>query len=203
MRGQRVEGRFSIDSERESIISGTNSELVFTVGQYVQWWFYDEKRTDIDPVYDVGAASGGRWFNGPHKIPVIKATLYQGVSIQNERGLYNADVLRITLNMDIAEDNLQVSGSVFPAIQNLATLPDNPDHFLRDRIVFRNEVFTIDQVLQKGIIKGKYTILTIDCIQVMPEELDNDPQFQAFSTYSSFETEVNPYDDAYNNQDRP
>mgnify|MGYP003339874067 CR=1 FL=1 len=64
MRGQRVEGRFSIDSERESIISGTNSELVFTVGQYVQWWFYDEKKTVIDPVYDVGAASGGRWFNG-------------------------------------------------------------------------------------------------------------------------------------------
>lgn len=187
MRGQRVEGRFSIDSERESIISGTNSELVFTVGQYIEWWFYDEKKTQLDDVYDVGSASGGRWYDGPHKIPVIHAALFQGVTIQNERGFYNADVLRVTLNMDILEENNQVSGSVFPAIVGLAKLPDNPDHFLRDRVVFRNEVFTIDQVMQKGIIKGKYTIITIDCIQVMPEEMDNDPQFQTFSSY-------NPYD---------
>ena len=203
MRGQRVEGRFSIDSERESIISGTNSELVFTVGQYIDWWFYDENRTNLDDLYDVGAARGGRWYDGPHQIPVIKAVLFQGVTLQNERGFYNADVLRVTLNMDILEENLQVSGSVFPSIVTLQDLPDNPDHYLRDRVVFRNEVFTLDQVLQKGIIKGKYTIITIDCIQVMPEELDNDPQFQDKSTYTPYDTVVDPLDPAYTNQERP
>lgn len=185
MRGQRVEGRFSIDSERESIIAGTNSELVYTVGQYIEWWFYDPERTVIDPVYDVGSASGGRYFDGPHRIPVIHAALFQGVTMQNDRGFYNTDVLRITLNMDILESNTQVSGSVFPSIDHLDKLMDNPDHFLRDRVVFRNEVFTPDQITQRGILKGKYTICSVDCVQVNPEEMDNDPQFLGYSRYNA------------------
>jgi hypothetical protein len=186
MRGERIQGRFTIDSERASIISGTTKELVYTVGQSIDWYYYDPALSSIDPTYDVGANTGGRIFDGPHTVPVVQAALFQGVSMQGDRGLYNTDILRVTVNMDVIEQNTPISGSSLPKASKIQNLTNNPDEFLRDRIVFRNEVFTPDQIQPKGIIKGKYTLVTIDCVQVNAEELVNDPQFTTFAGYSAF-----------------
>ena len=58
MRGENKQGRFSIPFERSSFISGTTTELVYTVGTTIQWWEYDETSTVIDPIYDVGSSNG-------------------------------------------------------------------------------------------------------------------------------------------------
>ena len=186
MRGNRVEGRFSVDSERESFISGTTNELVRTVGQYIDWYFYDAALTTVDSIYDVGDQAGGRVFDGPHRIPVVKAQLLQGISMQNNRGLYNTDVLRITINMDVIQQATPISGSSYPAVPGLANLPVNPDHYLRDRIVYRDEVFLPDRVSPLGLVKDRYSLVSIDCLQVNPEELVNDPQFNNLENYEPF-----------------
>ena len=71
-------------------------------------------------------------------------------------------------------------------IPELRYLPTNPDSYLRDRIIFRNQVFTPKQIFAKGIITDDYTLFSIDCNQVNAEEMINDPQFQQYANYSAF-----------------
>ena len=190
MRGQRRQGRFTINSERKSIISGTTTEIVQTVGNEIEWWVYDKLHTQVDEIYDVGSSGqyGGRRWIGPILVPTINAALYQGVTMQNDRGFYNTDVLRITINMDVIERGEDLVGSNSSNRPWLCDLPTNVDKYLNDRIVFRGEVFTPTRIYPKGILTDKYTIFTLDCNQVNSEELVNDPQFQVYANYSAMGT---------------
>jgi hypothetical protein len=191
VRGEQREGRFSIQHERGSIISGTTKEVVRTVGYEIDWWLYDQDLTQVDALYDVGSSvGGGRRYHGPHTIPVVNAALFQGVTVQSERGFYNTDVLRITINMDII-DGSSLSGGESRVIPELQYLPTNPDAYLRDRVVFRKQVFAVKQIFPKGIITDDYTLFTIDCNQVNAEELINDPQFQEYANYTPFVSRTN------------
>lgn len=189
MRGDNREGRFNIVYERGSNVSGTTVELVQTVGQKVDWWIFDPVNTAVDPIYDVGSSvvGGGRKWLTPFTISVVNAHLEQGVTVQGDRGFYNTDRLTITINIDIVENHLNFYGANAANIRELSTVETNPDLYLRDRIVFRNEVFSPVGVLPQGIIKDKYTLLQITCEQVNPEELVNDSQFQHFANYSAFD----------------
>ena len=186
MRGERVEGsRFTINHERGSIIRGTTKEMVRTVGYELEWWLYDPVATVVDPIYDVGSNAGGRRWKGPYHIPVINATLSQGMTVPSDRGFYNTDVLTVTVNMDISEgSHLSTSDAI--TIPELRSLPTNPDAFLRDRVVFKNEVFTPRQILPKGIITNDYTLFGVVLYQVNAEELVNDPQFAEYASYTPF-----------------
>lgn len=185
MRGDIREGRFSIKHERASFISGTTKEVVRTVGNVIEWWFYDHVNTIVDDIYDVGSSDvlGGRRWNGPIKVTAVSATISQGSTGQNDRGFYNTDILRITLNMDVIEGGVNMQGSNSSTIPQLSKIQTNPDHYLLDRIVFRNEVFQPVQVYTRGIVTDRYTLITIECVQVNPEELVNDLQFQSYSNY--------------------
>lgn len=188
MRGDQKEGRFSIAYERASNVSGTTTELVQTVGQFVDWWIFDPTSTSIDPIYDVGSSivGGGRKWFSPFTIPVINAHLQQGATVQSDRGFYNTDILTLTINIDVIENHLNYYGGNAANAREISTVEVNPDAYLRDRIVFRNEVFSPTQVSPQGIIKDKYTLLQISCEQVNAEELVNDSQFQRFANYTPF-----------------
>ena len=188
MRGENRQGRFSVPSEHASIISGTTTELVKTVGTTIEWWEFDSANTTVDPIYDVGGNSGaGRMWKTPLIIPVVNAHLEQGVSIQTDRGLYNADQLTIIINVDVIENKLNFYGANYNNIPELSNVEINPDAYLRDRIVFRHEVFTPIRVLPEGIIQNNYTLLRVQCNQVNAEELVTDSQFQHFANYSAFD----------------
>ena len=188
MRGDNREGRFNIPYERGSIVSGTSVELVATVGTFIDWWIYDSASTVIDPIYDVGSSSmsGGRIWKTPITIPVVNAHLEQGVTVQGERGFYNTDQLTLTINVDVIENHLNFYGANYNNIPQLKNIEVNPDAYLRDRIVFRDEVFTPTRVLPEGIIQNNYTLLRVQCNQVNAEELVNDSQFQHYANYSAF-----------------
>ena len=190
MRGEIREGRFNVNYERSSIISGTSTEMVNTIGTTVEWWLYDQAATHIDPIYDVGSAdpaTGGRRWKGPLIVPVINAFITQGSTVQNDRGFYNTDVLHLTVNVDVVEDQLSLTGSNASTIPQLKNVEINPDDFLRDRITFRHEVWTPTRVFPRGIIKDHYTVLSIELNQVNPDELVNDPQFQHYAGYNPFD----------------
>lgn len=188
MRGENRQGRFSIPSEHSSISSGITTELVKTVGTTIEWWEFDSTNTVVDPIYDVGGDSGtGRMWKTPLIIPVVNAHLEQGVTIQSDRGFYNADQLTIVINVDVIEDKLNFYGANANNIPQLSNVEINPDSYLRDRIVFRHEVFTPVRVLPEGIIQNNYTLLRVQCNQVNPEELVNDSQFRHFAGYNPFD----------------
>ena len=168
MKANEPGGRFDFNYERRSILSGITQDLRRPVGEVVQWWRWDIADTGIDDIYDTGSNTvGRRWYAGI-QMPCVNAVIYQGVTLQDERGSYNTDVLRVTMNMEDIE-------TIFP------TMPTNPDDFLKDRIIYRNEVFRPTHFYPRGLINGKYTLFTLDANQVNPEEMVNDEQFSQYS----------------------
>jgi len=173
MRGTKLQGRFDMDYESKSMYEGIAEDLGGTVGVEVDWWRWQEdyltaNYTDIvDDIYDVSSSVSGkgrRWML-PFKMPVVMAQFIRGTNVMNERGFYVADTLRLVMNV----------GDVQRMIPTVLT--DSNAH-IKDRIMYRGEVFVPTRVLPRGSFGYRWAVVTVDCNQVNPEELVNDPQFQ-------------------------
>lgn len=166
-------GRFTSDFETSSLSSGVDADLKNPVGSSILLYIYDEENSGIDPIYDVGdnlagGESHGKMWKGPFKIPTIRTVITQGSVKISQFGFYNADSLHITLNaVDIEK--------VAPGTMM------NPDDLGRARLVWKNEIWRPYTVQQAGIVSETFTLLTLDCLQVMPEEMVNDPQFSSYA----------------------
>jgi hypothetical protein len=57
----------------------------------------------------------------------------------------------------------------------------NPDFQDRSRVVFKGEVFRPIKSQQVGLITENFVLLAVDLVQVMPEEMQNDPQFSQYA----------------------
>lgn len=169
MRAQRAGGRFTTAYEVGSILRGITEDLQEEVGMDVDWWVWDPIATEVDDLYDVGSSAVGRRWKSPIRVPVIVAQVFQGQTIQNDRGFYNADVLRFTCNM----------GDISKVLPDLVP---NPDVHYLDRVEYRGGVFRPTKLYLRGLVENTYTILTIDLNQVKEEELVNDEQFQQYVT---------------------
>jgi hypothetical protein len=148
-------------------------DLKKPVGTSALWYYYDRINTVVDPIYDVGGTPPfsppeGRLWQGPFTVPIIKAVISQGNTKLSQAGFYNADTLKLTLNANDIE-------KLIPGVM------DDPDDQNRSRVVWKNQVFRPFNVQQRGIISEGFVLLTVDCTQVMPEEMVNDPQFLSFS----------------------
>lgn len=176
MRGNQVQGRFKIDFETKSMDEGIVDELRAPVGTEVDWWLWDDAALAadygnwVDPIYDVSNQEDGkgrRW-NDPFKLPVIMAQQLRGTNIMNERGYYTTDTLRLVIA--VADIN-----------RLLPAMVTDPSVHIKDRVIFQGGVFVPTRVLPRGKYKERYSVITIDCNQVNPEELVNDGQFQAYT----------------------
>jgi hypothetical protein len=180
MRGSKLQGRFNIDYEAASMYEGITEDLVNPVGNEVDWFrwqdYYLEENytTIVDDVYDVSSSvvSAGRRWMLPFKMPVVMAQFVRGTNVMNQRGFYVTDTLRLVINV----------GDVNRLLPDLLK---NPNNHIKDRIAFKGEVFIPTRVLPRGFFENKYTLLTIDCNQLNPEELVNDPQFQTYALPST------------------
>jgi hypothetical protein len=164
-------GRFNSDFERTSIVQGIDADLRNPVGTHALWYIFDEGNTQLDPIYDVGGGNStvvGRAWTGPFTVPIVRAVVSQGNTKVSESGFYNADTLHLTINSKDIE-------SISPGTMM------NPDEHNRSRIVWKNEVYRPYNVQQRGIISEGFVLLVVDCQQVMPDEMVNDPQFLDFS----------------------
>lgn len=190
MRGGGADnGRFSVDYEAKSMYEGIGEELGATVGVEVDWWrwqdyYLNDNYTDIvDPIYDVSSSTstkGRRWML-PFKMPVVMAQLIRGTNVMNQRGFYTSDTLRIVIN--VGEVN-----------RFLPTLLTNSNGHIKDRIIYRGQVFVPTRVLPRGSFGYRWAVVTIDCNQMNSEELVNDPQFQAYATPSKSDYRTFGYD---------
>jgi hypothetical protein len=165
-------GRFTSDFETQAINGAITMDLRNPVGTLAQWWIFNSTLTSVDPIYDTGDSlpsyTGGKVWDGPYTVPIVRALITQGQTKTSQQGFYNADLLHLTVNSPDME-------KLIPGIMA------NPDDLGRHRVVWKNEVWRPYQAQQKGIVAENFTLLSIDCIQVMPEELVNDPQFLEYA----------------------
>ena len=182
-------GKFDADFETDDILAGVTSDLTNPIGTSVLWYVWvaandpeqPTGQTEIDPVYDVGLftedGSGGRRWRDPVDVPVIKARITQGTAQLNQRGLYAPDRLRLTLDRD-------------ELMRHIPDVLDNPDPLDRDRIVWKGQVYRPFLSQEQGLIKERFTQISFDCMQVMPEEMVNDTQFQDFAQPETVEIAI-------------
>jgi hypothetical protein len=192
MRGSKLQGRFNIDYEAKSMYEGIGEELGGTVGVEVDWFRWQEYYLDdnfdtiVDDIYDVSSAAaneGRRWML-PFKMPVVMAQFVRGTNVMNERGFYVADTLRLVIN----------AGDVDRLLPTVLT--DSNQH-IRDRIVYRGQVFVPTRVLPRGHFGYRWAVVTVDCNQVNPEELVNDPQFGGYIPTTPTDLRPTPPDLTY------
>jgi hypothetical protein len=173
MRSYSPGGRFDADFETDDLLVGVNTDLRNPVGTSALWYIYDAVNTVVDPIYDVGqdisGTVGGKRWTGPFNIPVVKAVIQQGQARTSAVGFYNADTLHLTFNIE----------DVAKYAPNIIIKPDINN---RDRVVWRGQVYRPFGIQERGIIADRFTILSVDAIQLMPEEMVNDPQFQSYAS---------------------
>jgi len=183
MRGAKIQGRFGIDYEGKSMYEGIAEDLGATVGVDVDWFkwqdYYlaDNYTEVVDDIYDVSSSvpgKGRRWML-PFKMPVVMAQLIRSTNVMNERGYYITDTLRLVIN----------AGDARKMLPSLAG--DNPGQHIKDRILYRNQEFTPTRVMPRGHFGYKWAVITVDCNEVNPEELVNDPQFQRYALTPAIE----------------
>ena len=179
MRGSQPGGRFNIDYEAKSMYEGIGEELGATVGVEVNWFrwqdYYltDNYTTIVDDIYDVSSSvptEGRRWML-PFKMPVVMAQFVRGTNVMNERGYYVTDTLRLVMNVGDVQ-------------RLLPDLINNSNNHIKDRIEYRGELFVPTRVLPRGSFGYRWAVVTVDCNQVNPEEMVNDPQFQSYASPS-------------------
>jgi hypothetical protein len=180
--------RFGMDYEAKSMYEGMAEELGGTVGVEVDWfrwqdYYLEENYVNIvDAIYDVSSSEAGkgrRWML-PFKFPVIMAQLVRGTNIMNERGFYVTDTLRLVMNV----------GDVERLLPGLLT---ESNQHIKDRILYRNQVFVPTRVIPRGSFGYRWSVVTVDCNQVNSEELVNDPQFQRYALAATNEPRISGY----------
>jgi len=176
MRGSRMQGRFNMDFEQKRMYESIKEDLQQPVGVEVDWFRWQESyladnvTTVVDDIYDVSSntpGEGRRWML-PFNMPCITAQLVRGSNEMNERGFYVVDSLRIVLNV----------GDVQRLIPDMLV---NPDKNIKDRILYRGNVFTPSRVLPRGHFGYNWAVVTIECTEVNSDELINDPQFKQYA----------------------
>lgn len=179
MRGSKLQGRFDMDYESKSMYESISEDLGGTVGVEVDWlrwedYYLESNYTDVvDDTYDVSnpATGKGRRWMLPFKMPVVMAQWIRGTNVMNERGFYTSDTLRLVMNV----------GDIQRMIPSMIT---DPNKHIKDRIIYRGQVFVPTRVLPRGSFGYRWAVVTVDCNQVNPEELVNDPQFQNYASPS-------------------
>jgi hypothetical protein len=172
MRGSIPGGRFTVESEIDRYWAGMDEDLQRPVGGEVPWWRYDPQATEVDPIYNVGSEATGRVFRDPIPVKYIVAQVFQGQTFQNDRGFYNADVLRLTMAVP---DLLRVFPDIISEV----------DNYLKDRVMFQDKPFRPSRMYLRGKVLDRYAVVTIDLIEVKEEELVNDDQFPPYGVVRS------------------
>jgi hypothetical protein len=73
-------------------------------------------------------------------------------------------------------------------------LLDPSDH-LKDRVVYRGNVFSPSRINPRGHFGYNWAVVTVDLTEVNSEELVNDPQFQYLALKG--QREMVPYEELY------
>ena len=175
MRAHSPGGRFTSDFELDEVGNGITSDLTNPAGTLAQWWKYNQAALTRDPLYDVEPIGVGRVWTGPYKLYVVRASITQGTNQANQRGFYNTDTLHLTINVD---DLKAASPELFTERGLVKATSSDANKY---RVLWKDQIYRPIRTQQAGQLANRHTIVTIDMIQLMPDELVNDTQFLSYA----------------------
>ncbi len=176
MRAHTPGGRFTTDWELNEIGDGITWDATNPYGTSAEWWTFNSAASVADPIYDVEPIGTGRVWTGPVILPVLSASQKQGGVPASQRGFYSADTLKLTLNID---DLFRASPQLFNARAEFKPIISDANRY---RLVWKGQVFRPVKTQPQGLIDERGTLVVLECIQVMPDELVNDTQFSSYSS---------------------
>lgn len=176
MRSFEPGGRFTTNWELDEVGDGITWDATNPFGTVAEWWIYNAAESVTDPIYDVEPIDGGRVWDGPFNLPVISASITHGVNQANQRGFYSSDALKLTLNID---DLQRTSPEIFYDDRGLIKPQINLAN--KYRVVWQGQVYRPMQTQTEGYVDDRGTIIVLKCMQIMPEEMVNDEQFQQYA----------------------
>ena len=155
--------RFTVESELSRIDRGLTSDAQKEWGLTVEWFRFDQENTDVDDIYDVGAAR--RW-----KPPLLMPTLWvireEGSDTFDQEGLYTTETLQVAVAKHVLRDKL-----------HWVDLDRNVRERLNDRLRFEGHVYTISSFQLQGQLLRRDTIIGIMANKVRSDQYVWDPEF--------------------------
>ena len=175
MRAFTPGGRFTTDWELNEVGDGITWDATNPFGTIAEWWTFDKDASVVDSIYDVEPLGAGRVWTGPEEISIISVSLMQGGAPAGPRGFYAADTMKVVLNID---DLFRVSPELFDGRGEFRPRISDANRY---RLVWKEQVFRPVKTQPEGYIDDRGTLILLDCIQVMPDELVNDVQFLQYA----------------------
>lgn len=160
-------GRFSSDAVTDRMYAKMRGWRD-VYGDWIDYYRFDQENTQIDPIYDE-AIGTGRVYKPRVRVPVLHATILYGDNENTDAGFYFNNTLEIVC----AFDQFTGVGMDYADVK--------AGNYLKDRIYYKQEVYRVIQVVPKGQIQQRPTLITISATQLKPDELADDQQFAQWS----------------------
>lgn len=160
-------GRFDEDFEITRMQKGLEG-YQSNYGTSVYYYRFDSTSSEEDPIYDESSGEG-KVYKNPIPLPVLSAYHGEGAVQQLPQGQYDVD----TAHLRTSYDQIRRAGLTS---MDLAT-----QNYKSDRFVYDNMVFRVTQITIIGQVRGRDVIAAIEGVQVKPDELVNDRQFDKWA----------------------
>lgn len=162
-------GRFHVDYETNEIYKGLRG-WQREVGDYVSYYRFAYDQSYVDPTYGEATGPNGRTYFGPINTPALHVLHTEsGISEMPEGFETSLDRIHVTASFDMVRRI------------GLTKMDIQTESYLKDRLVYDNMAFRIQNIQILGQIQRRDIIVTIDGVQLKPEDMVNDIQFAAFT----------------------
>lgn len=161
-------GRFDVDFETNEIHHSLRGHQGAQIGDEIDYWRFEFATSQAHDIYGEGFGEG-RKYRPPVAVPCLHVTHDEGPRSRSDTGFY-------------FNNNIYVVCSWEQFYRTGLTEADiKTENYLKDRFIYDNKVFRVDQMHVVGQIQQRDLIVSIEGTQVKPDELLHDPQFKEWA----------------------
>lgn len=163
----RKRGMFNPDRETDAIFQGVRGWRDVN-GDWLMYYRYDRPATVSSSIYGESVGQG-RIYLPPVRVPCMHVTYVPGPNENGVWGFYDNNAVDAIVPFDLF-------------VQMGMSMADiDTRNYLRDRVVYNNQVFRTVSLAIRGKIQTRSTMVGLTATQVKPDELIDDVQFQQWS----------------------
>lgn len=170
-------GRFDMRYEIAQVEQSVKGFQSSQIGDSVEYFRFDKADSISDDVFDEGFGAG-LVFHPSVNLPALHVNHVEGGQGNGEdgSGFYFGDTIYVTTSYDIFTRTGMTQADV------------HHERYLKDRVLYDGLIFRVQSVNITGQVDERDTMVSIEGIQVKPDEMANDPQFADYAEQPSPDT---------------